>query len=118
MDWNVSGTLATLIAIADGTVSLYVSPGGGTIGAGAHAPVAAAANSFLEQSRVAESLLHAAQDFPPPTSNAATFYLLYRDRTLASAAVPVSELQVATHPLMRVGAAAQALLTEVRKVSK
>src|SRR4051812_42040015 len=35
MDWSLGGGLATLIAIDDGTVSLYLNPGGGVIGAGA-----------------------------------------------------------------------------------
>src|SRR2546430_10376917 len=37
MDWNVGGSVATLVAFDDGTVSLYLSSGGGIIGAGAHA---------------------------------------------------------------------------------
>src|SRR5215468_5447884 len=40
MDWNLGGGLATLVAIEDGTVSLYLNPGGGIIGAGTHASVA------------------------------------------------------------------------------
>ncbi|MFN8570820.1 MAG: hypothetical protein U0132_02110 [Gemmatimonadaceae bacterium] len=46
------------------------------------------------------------------------FYLLLRDRTLASDAIPVSQLQTGTHRLSAVAGLAQALLTEVRNVSK
>jgi hypothetical protein len=38
---------ATLVALADGTTSLYTSTGGDIIGGGGHARVAAASRSFL-----------------------------------------------------------------------
>ena len=47
MDWNLSGTtLATLVAFADGTTSLYLSSGGGTLGAGSHEAGRMAAQRF------------------------------------------------------------------------
>jgi len=39
--------IATLVALVDGTTSLYLSTGGGIIGVGAHDRVAAATRSFL-----------------------------------------------------------------------
>src|SRR5215470_15513375 len=36
MDWGHGGGLATLVALDDDTVSLYLNPGGGIIGAGSH----------------------------------------------------------------------------------
>src|SRR4051812_19903215 len=41
------GAFATLVAMADGTTSLYSSTGGGTIGAGAHQAVADATHALL-----------------------------------------------------------------------
>lgn len=41
------GAFATLVAMADGTTSLYSSTGGGTIGAGAHPAVAEATHALL-----------------------------------------------------------------------
>jgi hypothetical protein len=41
------GAFATLVAMADGTTSLYSSTGGGTIGAGAHPAVAEATQALL-----------------------------------------------------------------------
>jgi hypothetical protein len=40
---------ATLMALADGTTSLYLSTGGGVIGGGFHDAVATAARSFLSE---------------------------------------------------------------------
>ena len=66
MDWNVGGSVATLVAFDDGTVSLYLSSGGGIIGAGAHANVARAAAPFREQAHAILSKLSPATTFPLP----------------------------------------------------
>ncbi|MFI5236179.1 MAG: hypothetical protein ACHQXA_10745 [Gemmatimonadales bacterium] len=47
MDWPVAGAVATVVALADGTASLYLSGGGGIIGGGPHPAVAQAARTFL-----------------------------------------------------------------------
>jgi hypothetical protein len=36
LDWGLRGGSATIVAVADGTVSMYTSAGGGMIGAGQH----------------------------------------------------------------------------------
>src|SRR5689334_23317524 len=41
------GGIATFVALADGTTSMYTSTGGGTIGAGFHPPVADASRDLL-----------------------------------------------------------------------
>jgi hypothetical protein len=47
MEMGRTNGTATLVALADGTTSLYTSTGGGVIGAGAHAHVTAATKLFL-----------------------------------------------------------------------
>src|SRR6478672_7058058 len=47
VDIPASGGYATLVALTDNTTSLYTSTGGGTIGAGEHAAVAAATHGLL-----------------------------------------------------------------------
>jgi hypothetical protein len=39
--------MASVVALADGTTSMYMSPGGGTIGAGAHDEVAGKTHALL-----------------------------------------------------------------------
>src|SRR5215831_8372236 len=41
------GGMASVVAMADGTTSMYTSTGGGTIGAGAHEAVARATHALL-----------------------------------------------------------------------
>jgi hypothetical protein len=47
IDIPSEGGTASVVAMADGTTSLYTSTGGGTIGAGAHEPVSRAARALL-----------------------------------------------------------------------
>jgi hypothetical protein len=55
---------ATLVVVGDGTVSLYLSTGGGTIGAGEHAAVRAAGQRWLSTLQEGLALLPVAG---PPT---------------------------------------------------
>ncbi len=47
IDWSVGGNFATFVAMADGTSSMYLSSGGGTIGAGGRPGIDAAAERLL-----------------------------------------------------------------------
>jgi hypothetical protein len=63
MDWTVDEAVATVVSLADGTTSLYLSTGGGSIGAGEH-PAAAAAS--VRALRISEGMV---DDVPPATSS-------------------------------------------------
>jgi hypothetical protein len=47
IDIPSAGGVASVVAMADGTTSMYTSTGGGTIGAGAHEAVAAKSHALL-----------------------------------------------------------------------
>jgi hypothetical protein len=49
LDVPVSGGFATIVALADGTVSMYTSSGGGVIGAGERPEVASAGQRLLAE---------------------------------------------------------------------
>ena len=63
MDWSLDEAVATVVSLADGTTSLYLSTGGGTIGAGGQ-PAAAAAS--VNAIRVAEGMI---DEFPVATES-------------------------------------------------
>jgi hypothetical protein len=63
MDWSLDEAVATIVSLADGTTSMYLSTGGGTIGAGEH-PAAAAAS--VNAVRIAEGML---DGFAPVTAS-------------------------------------------------
>jgi hypothetical protein len=116
MDWNVSGAIATLVAIDDGSVSLYLNPGGGIIGAGTHAPVASAAVTFRNEGTRQRASFRSTSAYPPPVPDAVTFYLLTDSATLTSQSFSTDALQQPEHPFAMLGATAQALIAEVRQV--
>jgi hypothetical protein len=58
MDWNLDRAVATIVSLADGTTSMYLSTGGGSIGAGEHPAPAAASIAAI---RLAETRI---DDFP------------------------------------------------------
>jgi hypothetical protein len=116
MDWGVGDGLATLVALEDGTVSLYLNPGGGIIGAGTHPNVAQAAKAFRAEAANARTAFTAADTFPRPGPDSYTFYLLTDSATLRAGPVSVGAVRGTSHPLAAVAGAAQALMTEVRRV--
>ena len=48
MEMGYPNGIATIVALADGTTSMYTSTGGGILGGGAHRAVATATHAFLE----------------------------------------------------------------------
>lgn len=66
METGYEKAVATLVAVADGTVSMYFSNGGGVIGAGAHAPVRAAAGTFLDAAKDFADEMPVADGHPLP----------------------------------------------------
>ena len=65
MDWNLGrgdrpeAGIATVVALADGTTSMYLSSGGGTIGAGEHEHIANMSKALVS---LAASMI---DEFPP-----------------------------------------------------
>jgi hypothetical protein len=114
VDFGQASGSATLVAIADGTVSLYTSTGGGVLGAGAHDAVWNTATRLLENAGGAIPFMRIA-DGPPSVPGSGDVRLTVRtfDGTL-SEVVPEATLQRGRHVLSPLYAAAQDVLTEVR----
>jgi hypothetical protein len=68
VDIPSQGGFVTIVALADDTTSMYTSVGGGTIGAGQHAVVAAATQQLLSDVQVNLGLFSSMDDqqLPPP----------------------------------------------------
>lgn len=116
MDWNLGDGVATLVAIDDGTVSLYMGGGGGIIGAGMKPAVAIAARRFLAEADRVRG------DFGTPTNgvlpgrDSVTFYVLTDTATLAAPSIG-SGTSGGGSSLGGLNEAAQALIAEIRKAS-
>lgn len=77
METGYPGAAVSLVAVADGTTSLYFSNGGGVIGAGTHEAVRAVAARFLAAAAaVGDGLEPAGGASPLPALGRVRFYLV------------------------------------------
>lgn len=113
MDTGYPNGNATVVALADGTTSLYLSSGGGIIGAGEHASVAAATRAVLV---VVEGHLDqfpgAANDEVPPAD-----WVVIRALTFSGQRAILAEedeLGYDRHPLSPVFHAVHEVITQLR----
>jgi len=113
MEIGTSSGTATFVAIADGTVSMYTSTGGGVIGAGEHAAVRAAADRFRVAAAEARGQLESTTEFPGPAPGEVCFQLRTEDAGYTGHA-PERALAAGRHPLSALFAAGQDLVTEIR----
>jgi hypothetical protein len=76
MDWTVDRGVATIVSLADGTTSLYLSSGGGSIGAGEHPGAAAASINALRLAEHTIDEVPGAMDSPVPPRGRTALTLL------------------------------------------
>ena len=116
MDWGVNNGTATVVAVADGTVSIYLSSGGGSIGGGqGHAAIREAGQKFLNLSKESLPQMQKTTEYPLPDKGQVYFYV----RTAAgvfTARTSQEELNSRTHPLRSLGDAAQEIITQYRQI--
>jgi hypothetical protein len=117
MEIGLPEATATVVAIADGTVSMYLSKGGGVLGAGEHAAVRGAADQFRTVVAENRSLLERTGVFAPPDVGEVRFHARIGDDRLTGTA-PESALRTGRHPLAPLYAAGQDVLTEIRLTSE
>ena len=116
MDWNLGDGVATLVAIDDGTVSLYMDAGGGVLGADTTPAVASAARRVLSEADRARDGFGAPTNGATPGRDSVTFYVLTDTATLAAPAIDAAT-SGASRTLGPLNEAAQALIAEIRKAS-
>lgn len=86
METGYPEAVATLVALGDGTVSMYFSNGGGMIGLGQHEQPRLVANQFLEESQSYTEAFSATEQYPLPKKGHTVFYLLTFDGVLTAEA--------------------------------
>lgn len=91
MEMGLDTGTASLVAVADGTTSLYLSTGGGVIGGGGHQAVRRASEAFLDAAEAHLDRLQAIAEAPLPQTGAIRFHALTFD-SLRSAEAQESEL--------------------------
>ena len=117
METGHKGAVASVVMLADGTTSLYLSSGGGIIGAGQHKPVAAASATFLKAANQNVSLMQSATTFPLPLPQHTRFYLLSTEGTWTAEAKEqdLGNNRLPLSPLFHLG---HAVITAIRQHSR
>jgi hypothetical protein len=115
METGYEQAVATLVAVADGTTSLYFSTGGGIIGAGAHESVAQASRRWLEAGATFLEHLEPVADPPLPAPGQTQFVAVTNDGLRAAVALE-EDLGGNRHALSPLFYAAQEVITQVRLI--
>jgi hypothetical protein len=115
METGYPEAVATLVAVVDGTSSLYFSNGGGLLGAGEHDAVAQASRRWLETGREFLPELSQLTDVPLPDEGM-TQFVAVTPEGLRSAVVPEEELGEGRHGLSPLFYAGHDVITQIRLV--
>lgn len=109
METGYPEVVVTLVTIADGTVSLYFSNGGGIIGVGEHEEPRKAGESFLSAAQNFIGHTKQTSDFPLPKNGNTRFYFLtfdgvftaeHREDDLGNERLPLSPLFIEAHKVI------------------
>jgi hypothetical protein len=95
----------TLVALSDGSASIYLSSGGGSIGGRAHETIRNAAQAMVALAVKFQPQATATKEFPLPKSGQTVFYLL-TDSGVFTATAPEQDLGEERHswsPLFHAG---------------
>jgi len=116
LELGMGGGSATVVCVADGTTSLYISSGGGHLGMGEHEPVRQANVAFLAAVASGLDLLTASVDVPLPGDGEVNIVAVTADglRLLRCAEALAQDPASAAYPLY---AAGQEVITQIRLVA-
>jgi hypothetical protein len=117
MELGYPQAVATLVVLGEGTTSLYISTGGGIIGAGEHPPVRAAAEGLLAATEGHLAGFQPVAETPLPQTGRVRFYVRTFGGTLGAEA-DEQDLGHGRHMLSPVFHAGHAVITEMRLVSE
>ena len=113
METGYPEAVATLVAVADGTTSLYFSNGGGVIGAGEHAAVAEAGRRWLETGGEFLDRLSPVTD-PALPAESETQFVAVTPGGLRWELAREDDLGEGEHPLSPLFYAGQDVITQIR----
>jgi hypothetical protein len=113
MEMGTPSGVATLVCLADGTTSLYVSTGGGILGGHGHQAVRAANRAFLITLAEHLALLEPEPEAATPAADRIIIRALTSGGPLAAEAAE-NDLGYHRHPLSPAFHAAHEVLTELR----
>jgi hypothetical protein len=107
----------TLVAMFDGSSSIYFSNGGGIIGGGGDDIARRAAIDFVRLTNLNRDHAKKTKEFPLPTDGLTTFYLIYDDE-VHTAMIKEQDLGRNLHALSPLFHAGHILIAELRILSE
>jgi hypothetical protein len=113
MDWGVPTGTATVMALSDGSASIYLSSGGGYLGGQKEESVRRAALEAIAITREYPSQMRKTSEYLLPVTGEVIFYLLTDSGSL-TATEKEAELRNPAHPLAKLGNAMQGIVTQYR----
>jgi hypothetical protein len=117
LDFGVGDGFASLIIIADGTISLYLSSGGGYIGCGQYESVLKIGNELLKSTTNYLQEFKKTEDFKLPTGNHSKFYIFTKSGKFCSKEFNPDALVQGTK-LYSLFDKANEVITEIRKTQE
>ena len=113
MDRGMQNGTATVLAISDGSASVYFSNGGGYIGGKGQEPIRIAAERALDSAKLVQLPQSPTATFPLPEQHGVFFYLL-TDSGVFMFRTSEQELNSNGHPLRKLGDDMQGVITQYR----
>jgi hypothetical protein len=117
MEARYSKAVASLVAVADGTVSFYFSNGGGILGLGPHPGPQRVGKELIVLAQQFVGQARPTTNFPLPQPGITSFYLLCGSSVLAAEA-KTDDLRQGRHPLSRLFDKGQELISEIRVIEE
>ena len=117
METGYPEATATLLALGDGTTSLYLSSCGGVIGGHAHQNVRQANAEFVETANRNYQHLEITDSFPVPAEGQTFFYVL-TDSGVFTGDGREEDLGLGRHPLSPLFHAGHRVITQLRLISE
>lgn len=117
MDWGVSGAIATVVAVHDGTASIYLSTGGGNIGGGqSQEAIRAAAKNALSVAARHLDQMQVVTEYPWLVRNEQVYFYVLTDSGIYFAESTQQKLGSSLEPLSDLGNAMQSIITGYRNL--
>jgi hypothetical protein len=114
-DWSEAQGATTIVAIGDGSASVYYSNGAGSIGGGqAHESIRNAALKTVELAAAAQPLMHRVTEFPVAGRGEVSFYVV-TDAGVFAATAEQDDLGSNRSPFSPLAAAARNIVDEYRR---
>jgi hypothetical protein len=117
METGYPGATATLLALADGTTSLYLSSGGGVIGGHSHENVRQANAAFLKVANQFYQQMPSCEAFPIPETGQTIFYAL-TDTGVLTGGGQENDLGYGHHQLSPLFHAGHEVIAQLRQMSE